>query len=461
MGCRRVVHQPRRHAANPLLSSGAFGDYADAHGFQQPHVCHDVAAGVWRMWVAAYDRFESPPGSGPADRCYGLYFESQDGIEWDAPELDVCFRPEGRFVPRNVFWALPDRSVHISVCALPEEGGWWGRGRRYAMIYHCTRLGRDPGNDALPGGGMELRIAFSADGIRFADQQENPVFIGQSDCINSLIYHPQRRVFMLYRRPAVHAGHIRRISYSESVDLVSWSQPTTVLVPDEMDTEEHELGHFYGLAPCVYQGVTFGLLHCLYSTNPFAETKPRKHMSTDVQLCWSSDGKEFARHPRRPVFLETGPVGSCDWAQISPGSVVECEDEIRIYYQGSEQLHAPMGGASHVCLATLPRDRWVSIEAPVDGYGVTRPFSCPGGRLHLNARLLAPGGAIEVAARRGDGVHDGEWLPTHDFGTEGAAFEAADSLSTPCLAPFDGLRGRTLRLHFKLRAAELFSFWFE
>ena len=72
-----------------------------------------------------YDRFETPPGSGPADRCYGLYFESQDGIEWDAPELDVCFRPEGLFVPRNVFWALPDRSVHISVCALPEEGGWW------------------------------------------------------------------------------------------------------------------------------------------------------------------------------------------------------------------------------------------------------------------------------------------------------------------------------------------------
>ena len=53
MGCRRVVHQPRRHAANPLLSSGAFGAYADAHGFQQPHVHHDVAAGVWRMWVAA------------------------------------------------------------------------------------------------------------------------------------------------------------------------------------------------------------------------------------------------------------------------------------------------------------------------------------------------------------------------------------------------------------------------
>ena len=53
MGCRRVVHQPRRHAANPLLSSGAFGDYADAHGFQQPHVHHDVAADVYRMWVAA------------------------------------------------------------------------------------------------------------------------------------------------------------------------------------------------------------------------------------------------------------------------------------------------------------------------------------------------------------------------------------------------------------------------
>ena len=40
---------------------------------------------------------------------------------------------------------------------------------------------------------------------------------------------------MLYRRPPIHAGEIRRIAYSESVDLVHWTQPTQIITRDELD----------------------------------------------------------------------------------------------------------------------------------------------------------------------------------------------------------------------------------
>eukprot|EP01051_Picozoa_sp_SAG22_P014954 SAG22_NODE_1888_length_3374_cov_7.623511_2_plen_478_part_00 len=357
MGCRRVVHQPVRHAANPLLSGGRFAEYADAHGLMAPQVHYDRAAGSFFMWATAYDRYEAPPGSGAADRSYGVYFESSDGITWTAPDLVGAGRqvspalPEGRFVPRNVFWAVEGRSVHISVCVLPES--WPVPGQRFAMLYHCGHLGRDPTTVELPGGGMDIRLAFSADGLRFQDAQCNPVFVGQSDCINSLLWHPGRHVFCLYRRPVTHAGHIRRIAYSESVDLCDWSQPTIILGPDELDTEVHDNGHFYGLAAAVYHGTVIGMLHNFYHSKPFGEGKTNKHLQTDIQLVWSTDAVAFSRHPRRPLFLETGPGGTYDWAQVAPGSILEREDRVDVYYCGLEQLHAPHGGASHICVASL------------------------------------------------------------------------------------------------------------
>ena len=62
----------------------------------------------------------------------------------------------------------------------------------------------------------------------------------------------------------------------------------------------------------------------------------------------------------------------------------------------------------HLCLGTLRRDGFVSWDAPREGWALTAPLRCPGGKLHINAKT-AGDGVIQVAIREGEGVRDGEW----------------------------------------------------
>ena len=46
---------------------------------------------------------------------------------------------------------------------------------------------------------MRYFTAFSEDGIEWTDVPENPIWVGRSDSTNSVVYNPDRDVFMMYR----------------------------------------------------------------------------------------------------------------------------------------------------------------------------------------------------------------------------------------------------------------------
>ena len=121
-----------------------------------------------------------------------------------------------------------------------------------------------------------------------------------------------------------------------------------------------------------------------------------------------------------------------------------------------------MPGESHLCLANLRRDGFVSLDAPEDGSMLTKPIECPGGNLHINARTRE-GGSVSVSVRRGDGQFDGARLPgwkhqqCHAF--QGDAID--HTLRWKGQTGMQGLQGQAIRLEFNLQQAELFSFWFE
>ena len=318
---------------------------------------------------------------------------------------------------RNIYLADPDRAVSATVTELPPK--WRHRGR-YVMVYDNGMMGRG-GFPDLDANGERQQIAFSDDGIHWREQEENPIFAGQSDTDNNLCYNPERDVFMLYRRPPINAGEIRRIAYSESADLIHWTQPTQVITRDELDPYS-----LYGMSVVRYHGVYFGFLQMFYLRTPLAagvkpprdtlveslfpldqEAKPEKHMQVDCQLAWSRDGVDWQRHPQRPLFFDNGPVGTRDWGMLFIGKgLIERDDRLDLYYAAREKLHVPMPGVSHICLASLRKDGFVSVEAPGKGSLLTRPIECPGGKLHVNARTGATG-SIRVAIRLGDGDMDG------------------------------------------------------
>ena len=153
-------------------------------------------------------------------------------------------------------------------------------------------------------------------------QPENPVIRGRNDTFVNMAYNPERDVFMQYRRATVNAHEIRRFGYSESADLIAWTQPEVILDADELDGPM-----LYDFAVSPYHGMYLGFLMTYYSANAGYKTGSRlyrdgrteKDQHVDVQLTWSRDGKHWERHPQRPVFLENGSYEKetmYDWGQI-------------------------------------------------------------------------------------------------------------------------------------------------
>ena len=311
----------------------------------------------------------------------------------------------------------------------------------------------------LDANGQRQQIAFSDDGIHWREQEENPIFAGQSDTDNNLCYNPERDLFMLYRRAPVNAGEIRRVAYSESDDLIHWTQPTHIIPRDELDPYS-----LYGMSVVRYHGVYFGFLQMFYYRQPLAaQSKPDKHMQIDCQLAWSRDGVNWERHPQRPIFFDNGPVGTYDWGihYIGKG-IIERKDRVDLYYAAQEGLHIPMPTRTHICRASLRRDGFVSVEAPEKGALLTRPIECPGGKLHINGKVRESG-SIRVAVRCGDGEMDGqppaEWNDAESGPLTGDHLDQVVGWRNH--ADLNALKGKALRLEFRLDQAEIFSFWFQ
>ena len=455
--CRRVVHQPERHSANPLITCEADELETDSREHLGPFrfvsAAHDAEQEVYRMWALCSILRGDRSRMTHYDQMFARYYESADGVRWEVPELNL-FQVEG-VSGRNIFLADELRTVAPSVTELPPS---WRHKGRYLMVYDNGMMGRRNFPD-LDADGQRQQIAFSDDGIHWRDQEENPVFAGQSDTDNNICYNPERGVFMLYRRAPVNAGEIRRIAYSESADLIHWTQPTQIVHRDELDPCS-----LYGMVVMRYCGVYLGFLQMFYYREPMMPTaKPDKHMQIDCQLAWSRDGIHWERHPQRPIFFPNGSVGSYDWGIVYPGKgLIEREDRVDFYYAAQEALHIPMPTRTHICLASLRTDGFVSVEAPGRGRLLTRPMRCPGGRLHINARTRE-GGSIAVVIRRGDGEMDGQ--PPATWPQPVSAEFAGDSMDHVIGwagdSNLDPLKDHAIRLEFRLQRSEIFSFWFD
>ncbi|MBI4623443.1 MAG: hypothetical protein HY736_09540 [Verrucomicrobia bacterium] len=451
-GVERTVHQPVKYEKNPVLPGEP--QYSKAHFGS----CFrfDQERSKFRLWAQSWDQRRAKY----AKSQFGAYFESSDAVVWTAPELGLVEMDGSR--KNNVIRAengvLPGA---MSVLEVPPRLRHRGK---FAMLYGYSAEKPRPGETH----GMEVRIAWSEDGLRWADQPENPVIHGRSDTFNNIVYNPGRDVFMMYRRPSVNANQIRRIAYSESRDLITWSQPQTILFPDESDPA----AMFYSLVVVPYQGMYVGFLQnfYLYTDNPSyagpVRNGPKSHQ-LDIELAWSRDGLRWDRHPRHPVFLETGAPGSYDWGMISVHQgLFEKDGRISLLYSGTEALHVnaqvKAGRGSSLCLATLRQDGFVSLDAPKEGYVLTKPLLIPGGKLHINAQT-EPGGFIRVALRRGDGVKDGDWLDgwSYEQSKDFRGDSADATMSWAPAASLDGLKDRSIRLHFWMNKARLYSFWFE
>ena len=414
---RRVLHQPQRHEANPLLTGPTI-----KHQVAYCSVHRDAATGRWQMWYQM-------TGAGVVV-CYA---ESADGIAWTKPVLDVL-----------TFKGIPDRNViltspgHYDAAVIVDPAGGDAE-RRYKMAYWSIPPADAPENPKDPrgtGGGMF--VAFSPDGIHWTKQPGpvlhgtygrivDPPLVGERQTFGQLssvsdvldaMFDPLRKKYVVYSKawidgPDGRTFWKRAIARTESDDFLKWSAPQLVMAPDEFD----------GVRPAAFPGTRQGVqLHgapvfirhgVYFSLLQVADFET--HGQQPVELAISRDGLAWSRPFRATPFLPVNEAGKFDSGRIwSNATPVVLGDEMRFYYGGAEnpwtfgkdekewgsKKKLPQTG---IGLATLPLDRFAGLRPLEKIAQVTlRPRSLAGVK-NITLNAAAKDGAVRVEILNAEG----------------------------------------------------------
>jgi len=468
-GVTRRVHQPTRHPESPVLrgehpwektSTSVYGTMlydVESRKFRMWYLCSPVPPASGRKWVevGGYRRVTG---------CTLLaYAESTDGVHWTKPHLGQLSFEGSR--ENNLIAIGIDNPEGVGV--LLDR---WERDpqRRYKAFFWDRRLpppddptGVDERLSKVPidptdltetqrSGGMW--VAFSPDGIRWVTH--GPVMPQGSDTTHTILFDPVRSKYLGYGR----MGFGRTVALAESDDALEWSAPRRVLACDLADGPG---GQIYGMPVDRYEGMFLGMFW-MYREGTDAKI--------DTQLAVSRDGRRWARVAERQTFLANGPDGAWDdgMSRVGRGfNLISAEmaadapgllpDTIYMHYSMVNGPHrspkfpkVERRFPSAVGLVTLRRDGFVSLAAESSAGSVTtREFSAPGTALFVN--VDATDGELQVDLLS-EGKQLGSSLPVRGDHRRVTIEGLAEALSRT--------NGKPVALRFRLRNANLYSYWF-
>ena len=326
---------------------------------------------------------------------------------------------------------------------------------------------------------MELYLYYSEDALKWTPYEANPVvqisrtvegwdptrYIGWGP-IEFMGWDSIRDVYAVHMENSAHLrGPMtkRLIGRAESRDMTEWSEPETIVVPDEWDTPDTE---FYGMSVMTYEGIYVGLPWI------FRTTSATHH----VELAFSRDGTHYDRQFREP-FIQRGASSEFDCNSIYGRSPLLHGDRILFFYHGLnyrslETLHILGDKATGaVGLATMPLDGFVSLDgvrgAPsrdVAPYSemVTRSFGFAGTRLSVNVQAALQGaGPAELRVEVLEPNH--HRIDEFQFDDADPIIQSGQSqvVSWNGSSDLSAMAGRPIKLRFYFKNCKLLSFQFQ
>jgi hypothetical protein len=359
-GFDRKLSTPTKHPDNPVLpvDHPAEDGYVTMYG----SVVRRPDDGLWQIW---YTVLNTDPKNHSR---YIAYAESDDGIQWRRPELDLI-----RFQGQKSHLIF-DKSPH-GVAVFYDEADPKPE-QRYKLI-----TGAEPSH--------RISVFQSPDGIHWQPAAENPVIGINPDCPMSLHRAADGR-FVLYCRPQF--GD-RRVSRRESWDLMHWSTPRIVI---DQDPRDHPQVQFYGLGAIPYGSYEIGTLW-IYNTKPDDMGFQKMLGNQEPELAYARAGHAWHRAEVGTPWIARGEEGAWDYGQIQPASApVLLEDEIRFYYvgtrsgHGEREYHGP-GLRTSIGYASIKPDRFVGMTASSAGEILTRPVWTKAPEFFVNATIPEDG----------------------------------------------------------------------
>jgi hypothetical protein len=347
-----TVGTVEKHAANPLFVEDNLWEkrFDNLYG----NVIYDKEEKIYKCWYSPFIVDSSALGMSLVERdskkyrapwtremaiCYA---SSKDGITWEKPEMGLV-EFEGSKA-NNILW----RGISIEDSKGDRE---WEKKELWSGPHGSGVFKdfRDPDPKRRYKAIIKMNIlsvAFSEDGIHWGDAIACPEADVAGDTHNNAFWAPTLNKYVgITRSWGNEKG--RQVVRTESEDFLKWTESKLVLEGIDKNHQTYAMPVFY------YGGVYIGLvaIHQQDSDRVWTE------------LTWSPDTKNWYRiDPGTPLIPCSDKVLDYDYGCVYPCAYpVFLENEIRLYYGGSDYLHFGWRNGS-LCLATLRPDGFAGYE---------------------------------------------------------------------------------------------------
>ena len=420
-----------KHTRNPLF--GEDKPWEKRFDNLYANITYDDEEETYKCWYSPFIVDHSSTGmtlrqrretkyQAPRNREMALcYATSKDGLDWVKPELGLVDCEGSK--ANNILWRGSE--------AL--RGGPHGTGVLKDL--------RDPDPNRRYKALLKSRIlsvAFSPDGIHWGPAIACPEADSAGDTHNNAFWAPTlgRHVGITrqWGKP-----FRRQVAWTSSADFVNWEKTQVVLEGLDLNHQTYAMPVFF------HGGVYIGLVTI-------------HDQDTDRvcgELAWSPDTKEWHRvRPGTPLIPNSGDEGDYDWGCVYPSAYpVFLEDEIRLYYGGSDGLHTSWRNG-FLCMATLRPD----------GFAGYRPSNTKKPALVTTTPAYYPQTPLRVSAD----VADGGRLVVRVLGSEQQEVLAESEPLTTTVTDavvrwrddtaLDAVTAESVRLQFEFHDATVYSF---
>lgn len=449
-----VYHKPTFYEGNPVLQPTAdWENTTEGAPYAAPFsdgIWYDDNDGKYKMWYLA--------GAGMIHKqdkqtFYTGYAESDDGIHWVKPELDL--------VKGTCLVDTANRDAATIWLDRQESDP----AKRYKMF----NVERRPTDRR-----WQFILKYSPDGIHWSEG------VAQSGDLydrSSVFYNPFRDVWCLSMRYGTKVSSRSR-SYLEAKDpetAVSMAHRVRKGVPDRnvvfwFTPDDKEPRHpdfpevnpgIYNFDVIPYESIMLGQYAVWQGpeNNVCGELGIQKR--NEICLGYSRDGFHFARPSHEPFMANDTTDGAWNWGNMqSIGGVPLIVGDSLYFYCSGRRLNDIMWDSyTSTGLAKLRRDGFVSMNAgKEEGYLLTEPITFDGKYLFVNADVAGKKSTlyVEVIDENGNAI-------AGYTKKECNVLKKADSTKSMVTwkdnADLSALANTPVRLKFYLKDGDLYSFW--
>ncbi|HCS49986.1 hypothetical protein [Rubinisphaera sp.] len=379
--------------------------------------------------------------------------ESKDGIEWTKPELDI-FQLQGH--SKNNIVLADAAPVTHNFCPMLDTRPGIPADQRYKAIGGTMTSG--------------LIAMCSGDGLHWKKLQEEPVITTTMvpykymfDSQNLAFWSEHENKYVCYFR--VFEGGIRRICRTTSDDFINWSNP--ILMEYRTHDGDAPIEHLYTnqthpyfRAPHLYVSIAARFMpgrQVLTEEQAKAiNVSPKYFKDTSDAILMTTRGGGFYDRTFPGGFIRPG-IGARNWVSRTnyPAlNVIQTGPaEMSVYL--NQDYAQP---TSHLRRYSIRLDGFASAQAPYKGGELlTKPLTFTGRELTINFGTSAAG-SIRVE------IQDSSGKPLPGFSLAEANEQIGNEIERVVTWKQGGdvssLSGKTVRLRFVMKDADLYAFKF-